>query len=121
VADYFENPRNVGSLEASAPNVGTGLAGAPAQGDVVRLQISVDESGIIEQARFKTHGCGEAIAASSLATEWLAGKTLDQAMGIGNAAIARELSLPPTKIHCSMLVEDAIRAAVGNYREKHQG
>lgn len=121
VADYFENPRNVGGFDTADPRVGTGLVGAPSQGDVIRLQINVAESGIIDQARFKTHGCGEAIAASSLATEWLVGKTLDQALGIGNAAIAGELSLPPTKIHCSMLAEDAIRAAVRNYREKHQG
>jgi nitrogen fixation NifU-like protein len=121
IADHFENPRNVGTLDPADPNVGTGMAGTPTQGDVIRLQIRVDGSGIIEEARFKTYGCGAAIASSSLATEWLRGKTLEQAAAIDNMAIARELQLEPVKLHCSMLAEDAIAAAVRNYREKHQG
>lgn len=121
IADHFEHPRNVGTLDPTDPRVGTGMAGSPGQGDVIRLQIRVDESGIIEEARFKTYGCGAAIASSSLATEWLRGKTLEQATAIGNMAIARELQLDPVKLHCSMLAEDAIAAAVRNYQEKHQG
>ncbi|HEU0230949.1 MAG TPA: iron-sulfur cluster assembly scaffold protein [Burkholderiaceae bacterium] len=121
IADHFEHPRNVGTLDANDPRVGTGLAGSPAQGDVIRLQIRVDGSGIIEEARFKTYGSGAAIATSSLATEWLRGKTLAQAVAIDNMAIARELQLEPIKLHCAMLAEDAIAAAVRNYQEKHQG
>jgi len=120
IADHFDNPRNVGGFDPADPDVGTGLAGAPSQGDVIRLQIRVDESGIIVQARFKTYGCGAAIASSSLVTEWLRGKTLDQAMAIDSTAIAHELELEPIKIHCSMLAEDAIHAAVRDYRQKHQ-
>jgi nitrogen fixation NifU-like protein len=120
VNDHYENPRNVGGLDASDQSVGTGLVGAPAGGEVMRLQIKVDESGIIEEARFKTYGCGSAIASSSLVTEWLKGRTLEQAMEISNTHIAQELALPPVKIHCSILAEDAIKAAVRNYREKHQ-
>ena len=118
VIDHYENPRNVGSLDAAAPDVGTGLVGAPACGDVMKLQIKVNEQGIIEDAKFKTYGCGSAIASSSLVTEWVKGKTLDEAMEIRNTAIAEELALPPVKIHCSILAEDAIKAAVADYKQK---
>ncbi|GAB2905638.1 Fe-S cluster assembly scaffold IscU [Paralcaligenes sp. KSB-10] len=120
VLDHYENPRNVGAFDKSDDSVGTGMVGAPACGDVMKLQIKVNESGIIEDARFKTYGCGSAIASSSLVTEWVKGKTLDQAMDIRNTQIAEELALPPVKIHCSILAEDAIKAAVRNYKEKHQ-
>ena len=119
VLDHYENPRNVGSFEKGDEAVGTGMVGAPACGDVMKLQIRVNENGIIEDAKFKTYGCGSAIASSSLVTEWVKGKTLDQALEIKNAQIAEELALPPVKIHCSILAEDAIKAAVKNYREKH--
>ena len=118
VIDHYENPRNVGVLNKDASNVGTGMVGAPACGDVMRLQIQVNDSGIIEEARFKTYGCGSAIASSSLVTEWLKGKTLDQAQAIKNIDIATELALPPVKVHCSVLAEDAIKAAVEDYRSK---
>ncbi len=118
VIDHYENPRNVGKMDADAPNVGTGMVGAPACGDVMRLQIEVDDSGVIKDAKFKTYGCGSAIASSSLATEWMKGKTLDEAEQIKNTAIADELALPPVKIHCSVLAEDAIKAAVRDYKEK---
>jgi nitrogen fixation protein NifU and related proteins len=119
VIDHYENPRNVGSFEKGDEDVGTGMVGAPACGDVMKLQIRVNEQGIIEDAKFKTYGCGSAIASSSLVTEWVKGKTLDQALEIKNAQIAEELALPPVKIHCSILAEDAIKAAVQDYREKH--
>jgi len=120
VLDHFKNPRNVGSLDKEAKNVGTGLVGAPECGDVMRLQIEVDEAtGVISDAKFKTFGCGSAIASSSLATEWLKGKTLDQAAGIDNMDIVEELALPPVKIHCSVLAEDAIKAAINDYRTKN--
>jgi Fe-S cluster assembly scaffold IscU len=118
--DHYENPRNIGSLDKSDSNVGTGLVGAPACGDVMKLQIRVADNGVIEDARFKTFGCGSAIASSSLATEWLKGRTLDDAGTIRNTEIAQELALPPVKIHCSMLAEDAIRAAIADYRAKQQ-
>lgn len=118
VLDHYENPRNVGSLDKNASNVGTGMVGAPACGDVMKLQIQVNEAGIIEDAKFKTYGCGSAIASSSLVTEWLKGKTLDQAAEIKNSAIAEELALPPVKIHCSVLAEDAIKAAVADLKSK---
>lgn len=118
VIDHYENPRNVGKLDAEDPNVGTGMVGAPACGDVMRLQIKVGSDGVIEDAKFKTYGCGSAIASSSLVTEWVKGKTLDQAMEIKNTAIAEELALPPVKIHCSILAEDAIKAAVADYKQK---
>ena len=119
VVDHFENPRNVGSLDKEASNVGTGLVGAPECGDVMKLQIQVnDETGKIEDARFKTFGCGSAIAASSLATEWVKDKTIDEALEVKNHEIVEELSLPPVKIHCSILAEDAIKAAIANYKEK---
>lgn len=119
VLDHYSNPRNVGSLDKSDPNVGTGMVGAPECGDVLKLQLKVDPgTGIIEDARFKTFGCGSAIASSSLATEWLKGKTVDQALTIKNTDIVNELSLPPVKIHCSVLAEDAIRAAIADYRKK---
>jgi len=118
VIDHYENPRNVGSLPTTDPNVGTGMVGAPACGDVMRLQIRVNDQGVIEDARFKTYGCGSAIASSSLATEWMKGKTLDEAALIKNSELAEELALPPVKIHCSVLAEDAIKAAVRDYREK---
>jgi len=121
VLDHYENPRNVGAFDKSDANVGTGMVGAPACGDVMKLQIKVNEQGVIEDARFKTYGCGSAIASSSLVTEWVKGKTLDQALDIRNTQIAEELALPPVKIHCSILAEDAIKAAVQNYKEKHQG
>ena len=119
VIDHYENPRNVGSLDKEDPNVGTGLVGAPACGDVMKLQIKVNREGVIEDAKFKTYGCGSAIASSSLVTEWVKGKTLDQATQIKNTHIAQELSLPPVKIHCSILAEDAIKAAVADYKQKH--
>jgi nitrogen fixation protein NifU and related proteins len=118
VIDHYENPRNVGSLDKADPAVGTGMVGAPACGDVMKLQIKV-EDGVITDARFKTYGCGSAIASSSLVTEWVKGKTLDQAQEIKNTTIAEELSLPPVKIHCSILAEDAIKAAIDDYRKKH--
>ncbi len=118
VLDHYENPRNVGTLDKDAPNVGTGMVGAPACGDVMRLQIQVDDKGIIEDAKFKTYGCGSAIASSSLVTEWMKGKTLDEAGEIKNTAIAEELALPPVKIHCSVLAEDAITAAIADLKEK---
>ena len=119
VIDHYENPRNVGSFDKEDPSVGSGMVGAPACGDVMRLQIKVSPEGIIEDAKFKTYGCGSAIASSSLVTEWVKGKTLEQAQEITNTAIAQELSLPPVKIHCSILAEDAIRAAIDDYRKKH--
>ena len=119
VIDHYENPRNVGSFAKSDDHVGTGMVGAPACGDVMKLQIRVNEQGIIEDAKFKTYGCGSAIASSSLVTEWVKGKTLDQALEIKNSLIAEELALPPVKIHCSILAEDAIKAAVKDYKEKH--
>jgi nitrogen fixation NifU-like protein len=119
VVDHYENPRNVGSFDREDSAVGTGMVGAPACGDVMKLQIRVGEDGIIEDARFKTYGCGSAIASSSLVTEWVKGKTLDQAMQIRNTQIADELALPPVKIHCSILAEDAIKAAIEDYRNKH--
>ncbi len=119
VIDHYENPRNVGSFDKSDDQVGTGMVGAPACGDVMKLQIRVNEQGIIEDARFKTYGCGSAIASSSLVTEWVKGKTLDQAGTIRNTHIAEELALPPVKIHCSILAEDAIKAAIDDYRAKH--
>src|SRR6476619_1523565 len=118
VIEHAENPRNVGTLDKEDPNVGTGLVGAPACGDVMRLQIRVNDSGIIEEAKFKTFGCGSAIASSSLATEWLKGKTVDEALAIKNTDIVNELSLPPVKIHCSVLAEDAIKAAIDDYKKK---
>ena len=120
VIDHYENPRNVGSFDKSDSDIGTGMVGAPACGDVMKRQIKVDEAtGIIQDARFKTYGCGSAIASSSLVTEWVKGKTLDQAATIKNTAIAEELALPPVKIHCSILAEDAIKAAIDDYRKKH--
>ena len=119
VLDHYENPRNVGSLPKDAENVGTGMVGAPACGDVMKLQIRVGADGRIEDAKFKTYGCGSAIASSSLVTEWVKGKTLDQALTIKNTQIAEELALPPVKIHCSILAEDAIKAAVADYKAKH--
>ena len=119
VIDHYENPRNVGTLDKADPNVGTGLVGAPACGDVMRLQIKVNSNGVIEDAKFKTFGCGSAIASSSLATEWVKGKTVDEALAIKNTDIVRELSLPPVKIHCSVLAEDAIKAAIGDWKKKH--
>ena len=118
VLDHYENPRNVGSMDKNDPNVGTGMVGAPACGDVMKLQIKVSDDGIIEDAKFKTYGCGSAIASSSLVTEWLKGKSLDQAAEIKNSAIAEELELPPVKIHCSVLAEDAIKAAVADLKAK---
>lgn len=121
VVDHYENPRNVGSLDKSASNVGTGIVGAPECGDVMKLQIQVDEAtGKIIDAKFKTFGCGSAIASSSLATEWVKGKTVDEALGIKNTDIVNELSLPPVKIHCSVLAEDAIRSAIADYKKKHE-
>ena len=119
VIDHYENPRNVGSFDKADEAVGTGMVGAPACGDVMKLQIRVGKDGIIEDARFKTYGCGSAIASSSLVTEWVKGKRLDEAAGIRNTQIAQELSLPPVKIHCSILAEDAIKAAIADYRRKH--
>src|SRR5205085_3764255 len=119
VIDHYENPRNVGSLPKEDPNVGTGLVGAPECGDVMKLQVKVNpETGVIDDAKFKTFGCGSAIASSSLATEWLKGKTVDQALAIKNTDIVQELSLPPVKIHCSVLAEDAIKAAIADYKKK---
>lgn len=119
VIDHYENPRNVGSFEKDDETVGTGMVGAPACGDVMKLQIKVGEDGIIQDAKFKTYGCGSAIASSSLITEWVKGKSIDEAQAIKNTDIAEELALPPVKIHCSVLAEDAIKAAVSDYKEKH--
>jgi nitrogen fixation NifU-like protein len=119
VLDHYENPRNVGSFDKGDTQVGTGMVGAPACGDVMKLQIRVNDNGVIEDARFKTYGCGSAIASSSLVTEWVKGKTLDEALTIRNTQIAQELALPPVKIHCSILAEDAIKAAVKDYKDKH--
>jgi len=119
VIDHYENPRNVGSFDKADTDIGTGMVGAPACGDVMKLQIKVNEAGVIEDARFKTYGCGSAIASSSLVTEWVKGKTLDEAGRIKNTQIAEELALPPVKIHCSILAEDAIKAAIEDYRKKH--
>lgn len=121
VLDHYENPRNVGSMEKDDPSVGTGMVGAPACGDVMRLQIKVNDDGVIEDARFKTYGCGSAIASSSLLTEWVKGKTLEEAGQIKNTDLAEELALPPVKIHCSVLAEDAIKAAIEDYRGKKGG
>ena len=118
VIDHYENPRNVGTLDKDDPNVGTGLVGAPACGDVMRLQLRISDDGVIEEAKFKTFGCGSAIASSSLVTEWVKGKKVDEAMTIKNSDIAEELSLPPVKIHCSVLAEDAIKAAIADYKKK---
>ncbi len=119
VIDHYENPRNVGKMDSEDPHVGTGMVGAPACGDVMRLQIKVNDEGVIEDAKFKTYGCGSAIASSSLATEWMKGKTLDEAASIKNTQLAEELALPPVKIHCSVLAEDAIKAAIRDYKEKN--
>ncbi|ACT05977.1 MULTISPECIES: Fe-S cluster assembly scaffold IscU [Dickeya] len=118
VIDHYENPRNVGSFDSSDPSIGSGMVGAPACGDVMKLQIKVNEQGIIEDARFKTYGCGSAIASSSLVTEWVKGKSLNEAESIKNTQIAEELELPPVKIHCSILAEDAIKAAIADYKSK---
>ncbi|MDA8389168.1 MAG: Fe-S cluster assembly scaffold IscU [Gammaproteobacteria bacterium] len=118
VLDHYENPRNVGSFDKNDPSIGTGMVGAPACGDVMKLQIRVNDEGVIEEARFKTYGCGSAIASSSLLTEWVKGKTLEEAGRIKNTDIAEELALPPVKIHCSVLAEDAIKAAIADYRKK---
>ena len=120
VIDHYENPRNVGSLDAASSDVGTALVGAPACGDVMKLQIKVGKNGVIEDAKFKTFGCGSAIASSSLATEWIKGMTVDQAMGVKNTQFVEELSLPPVKIHCSVLAEDAIKGAIADYRKKQE-
>ena len=119
VLDHYENPRNVGKMDAEDDTVGTGMVGAPACGDVMRLQIKVGDDGVIQDAKFKTYGCGSAIASRSLLTEWVKGRTLDEAASIKNTEIAEELALPPVKIHCSVLAEDAIKAAVKDFREKH--
>ena len=121
VLQHYENPKNVGTLDKNDPNVGTGLVGAPACGDVMRLQIKISDDGKIQDAKFKTFGCGSAIASSSLATEWLKGKSVDDALQIKNTDIVNELKLPPVKIHCSVLAEDAIKAALSDYKEKHAG
>lgn len=121
VIDHYENPRNVGAFDQADQSVGTGMVGAPACGDVMKLQIKVSDQGVIEDACFKTYGCGSAIASSSLVTEWVKGKTLEQALTIKNADIAQELALPPVKIHCSILAEDAIKAAVADYKKKKEG
>jgi nitrogen fixation NifU-like protein len=121
VLDHYNHPRNVGNLDKSDPDVGTGVVGAPECGDVMRLQIKVNEKGVIEDARFKTFGCGSAIASSSLATEWVKGRTVDEALKIKNTDIVQELALPPVKVHCSVLAEDAIRAALADYQKKHAG
>jgi nitrogen fixation NifU-like protein len=121
VMDHYENPRNVGKLDKDAQDVGTGMVGAPACGDVMQLQIQVNDDGIIEDARFKTYGCGSAIASSSLLTEWVKGRSLDEAGAITNTELANELALPPVKIHCSVLAEDAIKAAIKDYKDKHNG
>jgi nitrogen fixation NifU-like protein len=120
VIDHYENPRNVGSLDQQDPQVGSGIVGAPACGDVMKLQIKVNREGVIEEARFKTYGCGSAIASSSLITEWIKGKTLQQAATIKNSEIAEELALPPVKLHCSILAEDAIKAAIADYQQKQE-
>ena len=120
VIDHYENPRNVGSMDKEDPNVGTGLVGAPACGDVLRLQLKISDEGVIEDAKFKTFGCGSAIASSSLITEWVKGKTVDAAMTISNKDVARELALPPVKIHCSVLAEDAIKAAISDFKKKRE-
>ncbi|ELB2780344.1 Fe-S cluster assembly scaffold IscU [Vibrio alginolyticus] len=120
VIDHYENPRNVGSFDKEDPSVGSGMVGAPACGDVMKLQIKVTPEGIIEDAKFKTYGCGSAIASSSLVTEWVKGKSVDEAAEIKNSEIAEELELPPVKVHCSILAEDAIKAAVADYKKKHQ-
>jgi len=120
VIEHYENPRNVGTMDKEDPNVGTGLVGAPACGDVMRLQLKISDEGLIEDAKFKTFGCGSAIASSSLVTEWVKGKTVDQAMTLSNKDVARELSLPPVKIHCSVLAEDAIKAAIEDFKKKRQ-
>ena len=119
VVDHFDNPRNIGSLDKNDPTVGTGMVGAPACGDVMKLQLRINKKGIIEEAKFKTFGCGSAIASSSLITEWVMGKTIEDAETITNSEIAQELSLPPVKIHCSVLAEDAVKAAIKDYRGKH--
>ncbi len=119
VIDHYENPRNVGSFDKNDPNVATGMVGAPACGDVMKLQLKISDQGVIEDAKFKTYGCGSAIASSSLVTEWVKGKTLEEAEQIQNTAIAEELALPPVKIHCSILAEDAIKAAIADYKSKH--
>jgi len=121
VIEHYENPRNVGSFDKDDPTVGTGLVGAPACGDVMKLQLKINDAGIIEDAKFKTFGCGSAIASSSLATEWVKGMTIDQAMAIKNTQIVEELSLPPVKIHCSVLAEDAIKSAIADYKKKKEG
>ena len=121
VIDHYENPRNVGSFDKGDESIGTGMVGAPACGDVMKLQIKVNKDGVIEDAKFKTYGCGSAIASSSLVTEWVKGKTVDEAAGIKNTQIAEELALPPVKIHCSILAEDAIKAAIADYRKKYAG
>ena len=121
VIDHYENPRNVGSMDKDDSHVGTGMVGAPACGDVMRLQIKVNDDGVIEDAKFKTYGCGSAIASSSLLTEWVKGKSLEEAAKIKNTEIAHELELPPVKIHCSVLAEDAIKAAISDYKEKQGG
>jgi nitrogen fixation NifU-like protein len=121
VIDHYENPRNVGSMDKDDSHVGTGMVGAPACGDVMRLQIKVSDDGVIEDAKFKTYGCGSAIASSSLLTEWVKGKSLEEAAQIKNTEIAQELELPPVKIHCSVLAEDAIKAAISDYKEKQGG
>jgi len=120
VLEHYEHPRNVGAFDKEADGVGTGMVGAPACGDVMKLQIKVNKEGVIEDAKFKTYGCGSAIASSSLVTEWVKGKTVDQALEIRNTQIAEELALPPVKIHCSILAEDAIKAAVADYKKKHE-
>jgi nitrogen fixation protein NifU and related proteins len=120
VIEHYENPRNVGSFDKDDPNVGTGLVGAPACGDVMKLQLKINDEGVIEDAKFKTFGCGSAIASSSLATEWVKGMTLDEAMAIKNTQIVEELSLPPVKIHCSVLAEDAIKSAIADYKAKRK-
>jgi nitrogen fixation NifU-like protein len=121
VIEHYENPRNVGSFDKDDPNIGTGLVGAPACGDVMKLQLKISDDGIIEDAKFKTFGCGSAIASSSLATEWVKGMTIDQAMEIKNTQIVEELNLPPVKIHCSVLAEDAIKSAIADYKAKRNG
>jgi len=121
VIDHYENPRNVGSFDKSDPAVATGMVGAPACGDVMKLQLKISDTGIIEDAKFKTYGCGSAIASSSLVTEWVKGKSIEEAGAIKNTDISEELALPPVKIHCSILAEDAIKAAIEDYKSKHQG
>ncbi len=120
VIEHYENPRNVGTLDKDDPNVGTGLVGAPACGDVMRLQLKIDDDGTIQDAKFKTFGCGSAIASSSLVTEWVKGRSVDDAMKISNKDVARELALPPVKIHCSVLAEDAIKAAIADFKKKRE-